>query len=96
MFLFSIIAYVYIILFLPASCKDIYYRFCGYFIIDKLTRNVMEGWTSLAVLILIVSGIMMLMMGILGEYMWRNLDETRKRPLYVIEEVIDKNENTSK
>ena len=67
-----------------------------YFVIDKLPRNVMEGWTSLAVLILIVSGIMMLMMGILGEYMWRNLDETRKRPLYVIEEVIDKDENTSK
>lgn len=61
-----------------------------YFIIDKLTRNVMSGWTSLAVLILIMSGIMMIMMGILGEYMWRNLDETRKRPLYVIEEIIEK------
>ena len=59
-----------------------------YFIIDKLTSNVMQGWTSLIVLILVVSGIMMVMMGLLGEYIWRNLDETRRRPLYVIEEVI--------
>lgn len=61
-----------------------------YFVYDKLNRNVLEGWTSLAVLLLIVSGIMMVMMGILGEYTWRNLDETRRRPLYVIEEVIEK------
>ena len=59
-----------------------------YFIIDKLTSNVMQGWTSLIVLILVVSGIMMVMMGLLGEHIWRNLDETRRRPLYVIEEVI--------
>ena len=30
----------------------------------------------------------MIMMGVLGEYIWRNLDETRKRPLYVIEKVL--------
>ena len=27
----------------------------------------------------------MTMFGIVGEYLWRNLDETRKRPLYFIE-----------
>ena len=59
-----------------------------YFIIDRLTNNVLAGWTSLIVLILIVSGIIMIMMGVLGEYMWRILDETRDRPLYVIEKVI--------
>ena len=63
-----------------------------YFVIDRLTNNVLEGWTSLIVLILVVSGIMMVMMGLLGEYIWRNLDETRKRPLYVIEKVITKEE----
>ena len=29
----------------------------------------------------------MIMMGVLGEYIWRNLDESRKRPLYVIEKL---------
>jgi len=25
------------------------------------------------------------MLGILGEYLWRNLDESRQRPLYFVE-----------
>ena len=31
----------------------------------------------------------MLMLGIVGEYMWRNLDETRRRPRFVIETIIE-------
>jgi dolichol-phosphate mannosyltransferase len=30
----------------------------------------------------------MLMLGVLGEYIWRNLEESRKRPLYLVEEKI--------
>jgi len=48
-----------------------------------------EGWASLMVVILIISGTQMLMIGILGEYLWRNLDETRKRPPFVIEHVFN-------
>ena len=29
----------------------------------------------------------MVMIGSLGEYLWRNLDETRRRPRYVIESI---------
>ncbi|MBQ6221905.1 MAG: glycosyltransferase [Solobacterium sp.] len=60
-----------------------------YYIIDKLTHHVMPGWTSLMVVILLLSGFQMVMLGIIGEYMWRNLDESRNRPLYVIEKVIN-------
>jgi len=28
----------------------------------------------------------MLMLGIIGEYIWRTYDETRKRPIYIIKE----------
>ena len=52
----------------------------------------MPGWTSLMVVILLLSGFQMIMLGIIGEYLWRNLDETRKRPLYVIEKVIGREE----
>ena len=31
----------------------------------------------------------MTMLGVLGEYLWRGLDETRRRPPYVIERVFD-------
>jgi dolichol-phosphate mannosyltransferase len=47
-----------------------------------------EGWTSMMVVLLVVSGAQMLIMGILGEYLWRNLDETRRRPRYIIDRVI--------
>jgi polyisoprenyl-phosphate glycosyltransferase len=44
------------------------------------------GWTTLMVISLIGFGIVMVMVGILGEYLWRALDEVRGRPGYVVEE----------
>jgi polyisoprenyl-phosphate glycosyltransferase len=52
-----------------------------------------EGWASLMVVLLIVSGAQMLMIGTLGEYLWRNLDETRRRPRFIIERIIDSNDS---
>ncbi|MFN5712177.1 MAG: glycosyltransferase [Bacteroidota bacterium] len=43
------------------------------------------GWAENAITILIVSGIQMLMLGIVADYVLRNLDESRNRPLYFIE-----------
>lgn len=48
-----------------------------------------EGWASIMVVLLIVSGVQLLMIGILGEYLWRNLDETRRRPRFIIERTIE-------
>lgn len=49
------------------------------------TRSV--GWASLMSVILLTSGLIMLMLGILGEYIWRALDASRNRPPYLIEEI---------
>lgn len=46
-----------------------------------------QGWTSLAVLMLFSSGLIMLMLGILGEYVWRALDASRNRPPFLVDEV---------
>jgi len=56
-----------------------------------------EGWASLMIVILIASGMQMLLLGIIGEYMWRNLDETRRRPRYIIDTIIrrDRSAETS-
>ncbi|MFN5181409.1 MAG: glycosyltransferase family 2 protein [Bacteroidota bacterium] len=52
----------------------------------KLVFNTqIQGWTSMMVVVLILGGIQMLMIGVLGEYLWRNLEESRKRSLYHIE-----------
>ena len=48
-----------------------------------------KGWAPLMVIILILSGIQMLMLGVIGEYLWRALDQVRNRPLYIIDEIFD-------
>jgi|KBSSwiStaDraftv2_1062776.scaffolds.fasta_scaffold27126_6 dolichol-phosphate mannosyltransferase len=44
-----------------------------------------EGWTSLICVVLVVSGVQLVMLGVLGEYLWRTFDESRRRPRYIIE-----------
>ena len=46
-----------------------------------------EGWASLMIVILFLSGMQMLAMGVIGEYLWRNMEETRRRPHYVIKSI---------
>lgn len=45
-----------------------------------------EGWSSLMVVVLLMGGFQMTMLGVLGEYLWRTLEESRQRPKYFIEE----------
>jgi glycosyltransferase involved in cell wall biosynthesis len=49
---------------------------------------IVPGWAETVILILAIGGIQMLMIGILGSYVWRALDESRKRPLFFIENEI--------
>jgi dolichol-phosphate mannosyltransferase len=44
-----------------------------------------EGWTSLISVVLITSGVQMMMLGVLGEYLWRSFDASRQRPRFIIE-----------
>lgn len=48
-----------------------------------------EGYTSLLIIILAGFGIIMLSLGILGEYIWRMFDATRKRPPFIIDDPSD-------
>lgn len=57
-------------------------------IVEKFTVGTpILGWASLMCVVLFSFGLMMLMMGILGEYVWRTLDASRNRPPYLIDEV---------
>ena len=44
------------------------------------------GFAALMTVLLIGQGIIMMMLGVLGEYLWRTFDEARGRPRYIIEE----------
>jgi glycosyltransferase involved in cell wall biosynthesis len=60
----------------------LYATFLG---ISALRGSTPHGWSYLMVVALILSGAQMMMMGVLGEYVWRAFDESRHRPRYLIE-----------
>jgi glycosyltransferase involved in cell wall biosynthesis len=51
-----------------------------------------EGWASLMVVVLFMNGIQLLAFGVIGEYLWRNVEESRKRPHYIIEKIVKDDE----
>lgn len=54
----------------------------------KLTGNVpVSGWSSMMLVILLTSSFQMIGIGVLGEYMWRVLEASRNRPLYIVDKV---------
>lgn len=61
-----------------------------YLIIVKLLGKIpVQGYTTILVLILFSSGLIMFTLGILGEYMWRALDASRRRPIAIIDEMVN-------
>lgn len=46
-----------------------------------------KGYAPIVILIALTAGVQMMMLGVLGEYLWRVLDETRRRPPFVIDQV---------
>jgi glycosyltransferase involved in cell wall biosynthesis len=63
---------------------------------NRLMHNTpFDGWAPIMILILIIGGLIMLMLGIIGEYVWRTYDETRKRPIYIIKDKFVKNEKNN-
>lgn len=53
--------------------------------VNALFGRPAAGWSSLMVVVLTTSGVQMMILGVLGEYLWRVLEEARRRPRYVIE-----------
>lgn len=50
------------------------------------TDATMKGWPSLISIMLIFNGFILLILGIIGEYIGRIYDETKGRPLYIVRE----------
>lgn len=69
------------------------FSFCGAIIwaiaevVFKLMGMIdVSGWTTLFIFNLFSFGVIMLTLGVLGEYLWRTFDASRNRPPYIIEE----------
>jgi len=56
--------------------------------VSKLVRgNPVQGWAPLMIVILVIGGLQMLMLGMIGEYLWRTLAQVRDGPPFIIEDV---------
>ena len=57
-------------------------------LVEYFTKGVpILGWASLLCVILLSAGLILSMLGVLGEYVWRTLDASRARPPFIIDEV---------
>ena len=61
-----------------------------YIVIDYyfITTNVAPGWSSLVVLICFFVGLQLIMIGVVGEYVFRLFNEVKGRPLYIVSKEI--------
>lgn len=60
-------------------------------LVEKFTVGTpIQGWASIMCILLFGFGMLMLMLGVIGEYIWRVLDAARNRPTYIVDEVKDK------
>lgn len=65
-----------------------------YWIVFKITtRRPVEGWTSMIIVILFCSGIIMMQISIIGEYIARTYEEVKNRPLFIVNKTIGINES---
>jgi len=63
-----------------------------YFIYRYIYQSALPGWTSLAVLILIIGGFILISTGITGLYIGKIFEQVKNRPLYVIDQIIKERE----
>ena len=63
----------------------------SFYIISRklMYDDIVNGWTALSTILLLGFGITNISIGILAEYLWRTLDASRKRPVFIIEEIIN-------
>lgn len=61
-----------------------------YALVSKLMGHTSAGWTSLMGSIWLIGGIQLLSLGIVGEYIGKIYKETKHRPRFIIESVLNK------
>jgi glycosyltransferase involved in cell wall biosynthesis len=53
-----------------------------------ITRNVVPGWTSITMLIILTSATQLLVLSIMGEYLGRTYMEVKHRPLFIVDQIV--------
>lgn len=77
------------------SLAGILFAFCGFayagliFLNRLLYGHPVYGWAPLMIAILVIGGFQMLMLGVIGEYVWRALALVKKQAPYVVDVVLE-------
>lgn len=56
--------------------------------IQKLLGYTVQGWATIMVAVLFIGGVQLISLGIIGEYLGRLFNESKGRPMYIVEEVV--------
>ncbi|MGL4849933.1 MAG: glycosyltransferase, partial [Clostridium sp.] len=67
-----------------------------YALVSKFFFNAGLGWTSLMCVMVFFGGVQLISLGIIGEYIGRIYDESKRRPLYLIKDKINFTEEQPK
>lgn len=59
-------------------------------------HNIPQGFTTLIFAIILFSGVQLLSLGLIGEYVLRIYNQVRNRPLFIIDKVIQGGEQKNK
>ncbi|PPD05147.1 MAG: glycosyltransferase [Methylobacter sp.] len=59
-----------------------------YVVAQYFLGNTVQGWTSLAVIILALGSVQLFVAGVMGEYLGRLYMESKGRPLFIIQEIV--------
>jgi dolichol-phosphate mannosyltransferase len=79
------------ITYLGLAVSALSFLFGFYVLFNKLLYGTrVMGWSSVMLTVLLLGGVQLVMIGVLGEYLWRILDESRGRPLYIVERTIER------
>lgn len=54
-----------------------------------VSGNFPPGYTSLIGVVLLIGGLQLIVLGVIGEYIGTIFDEVKKRPLYIIDEIVN-------
>jgi dolichol-phosphate mannosyltransferase len=63
-----------------------------YVVASYFRGSTIDGWTSMTLIILAIGSVQLIVAGVMGEYLGRLYMESKRRPLFIIQEVSSKPE----
>lgn len=75
-------------IYLGFLCAVVGILFLGYTAYSYFAGITVQGWTTLMVVVLILGSGQLLVLGVIGEYLGRLYMQSKKRPLFIIEDIV--------